>query len=73
MPMNEAQKRARNKYRKNSTHTLIIYYPNAEYAIIEAYCKHINSPVATFVRKLIRDAVISDESFYYDSSNVNEP
>jgi len=68
----ESRRNAVNKYRKQGTHALVIHFPNAEYAEIDAYCKHINSPVATFVRKQIHKAIDSDSSFVYTPINKSE-
>ena len=73
MAITDAQKRAVKKYRKSRTHALVIYFPNKEYDRIDVYCKYINSPVATFVRKLIRDAIDSDPTFTYNLEDDIEP
>ena len=68
----EAQRRAKLKYRKNNTHSLVIAFPNAEYAKIYTYCKYINSPVATFVRKTIHQVIDSDPTFTYTSEEESQ-
>jgi len=68
----DAQRAAKLKYRKNSTHSLVINFPNAKYDIIDAYCKHINSPVATWVRSLIWDVINSDKTFNYIPNDDKE-
>lgn len=63
--MTDARRKTVAKYRKEKTHTLIMYYPNRDYDKIDAYCKFKQTPVATWVRKLIWDAIDSDETFKY--------
>lgn len=64
-PRTEAQRRTVAKYRKEKTHTLIMYYPNRDYDKIDAYCKFKQTPVATWVRKVIWDAIDADKMFVY--------
>lgn len=61
----EAQKRAVLKYRSSKAKQLRVQYTVEEYAMIEAYCKHINSPIGTWIHKLARDAINSDPTFTY--------
>lgn len=68
----EAQRTSNLKYRKNHTHTLLMNFPNSKYDIIDAYCKHINSPVATWVRGLIWNAIDSDKTFNYIPNDDKE-
>ena len=61
----EARRTAKLKYRKNSTHSLVMNFPNKDWGKVDAYCKYIQSPVATWVRKLIWQAIDSDPTFTY--------
>lgn len=65
MARTEAQKKAEQKYRKNSTHSLVMNFPNSDWNRLFAYCQHTNYPVATWVRKLIWNAIDSDPTFTY--------
>ena len=68
----EAQRKARLKYRKEKTHLFQIQFPIYEYNKLYAYCKHINMPIATWVRSLIWKAIDSDNTFSYDSDTYSE-
>lgn len=68
----EAQRQNVLKYRKTKVKFLQLQYPINEFKVIDAYCKHINSPLATWVKQLIRREIESDSSFVYipsDESN----
>ena len=62
----EAQKKANNKYKKNKTKLQTLQYTLQDYDVIKAYCKHINSPVSTWMKSVIRSAIDSDPTFVYN-------
>lgn len=68
----EAHKKAVLKYRKESTHSLVLIFPNKKWKVIESYCKYINMPIATWVRSLIWNTIESDASFTYSEEDGNE-
>ena len=57
MPYSEAHKRATFKYRKEHTKRLVLDLPIAEHEAIEAHCKALGIPKATFIRQLAKDAI----------------
>ena len=61
----EAQKRATLKYRHSKVKYLQLQYTLDEFRVVDAYCKHINSPLATWAKELIRREIESDNSFTY--------
>ena len=65
----EAQKRAVIKYRSSKAKQLRVQYTVEEYAMLEAYCKHINSHIGSFIHKLVRDTIASDPTFTYNSED----
>ena len=62
----EAQRKAVLKYRKEKTHSLVMNFPNNDWKTIESYCQYIQSPIATWIRKLIWGAISSDPTFTYN-------
>lgn len=59
------QRKAVLKYRREKTHSLVMNFPKRDYNMIDAYCKFKQTPVATWVRKLIWGAINTDETFVY--------
>jgi hypothetical protein len=68
----EAQKKAVLKYRHSKVKYLQLQYTIEDFRIIDAYCKHINSPLATWVKELIEREIESDNSFTYVPGDEND-
>lgn len=70
----EAQRRATLKYRKTKVKQVLLQYPIRDFRIVDAYCKHINMPLATWIKSLIKREIESDKSFVYiptDESDID--
>lgn len=61
MPVSESQKKANEKYNKNSTKQVTIRLINKEYELYEQYCKEHNKTKSGLLRERIADIIHSEE------------
>jgi len=68
----EIQKKANKKYRSSKAKQLRVQYTLKEYALMEAYCKHINSPIGAWIHNLTRNTISADPTFTYTPEDEEE-
>lgn len=62
-----AHRKANYKYKKNRSRFVQLQYTISDFDVLEKYCKHINTPIATWIKTLILNAINSDSTFTYTS------